>query len=188
MMPVKKYGLGLLNTVTPDKEKYLSSQRRSGELIRDVTEGGAFSNDNQLLEIREESRDVQKNWDDVNDATLKGLVQDLKGTDQLLIITAKNIGALLRVRGNTVAGTVFPATEFWYFLCACYNVSTLNLQNHYGGCGNDFGVTHSLSCNKGGLVIARHNKVRGELLYISQRAFTPESVRTKPIIHQGHTR
>ena len=60
MMPVKKSGLGLLNTVTPEKEKYLSSQRRSGELIRAVTGGGAFSNDKQLLEIGEESRDVQK--------------------------------------------------------------------------------------------------------------------------------
>ena len=42
VMPVKKSRLGLLNPVIPAKEKYLSSQRRSAELIRAVMgEGGS---------------------------------------------------------------------------------------------------------------------------------------------------
>ena len=42
-MPVKKAGLGLLNPVTSEKEKYLSSQKGRAELIRAVIGGGAFS-------------------------------------------------------------------------------------------------------------------------------------------------
>ena len=47
-MPIKVDGLGLLNLVTSEKEKYLSSQRGSAELIRDVTRIGKFSNVNHL--------------------------------------------------------------------------------------------------------------------------------------------
>ena len=52
-MPVKKAGLGLLNPVTSEKEKYLSSQRGSAELIRAVTGGGAFSNADHLRTLGE---------------------------------------------------------------------------------------------------------------------------------------
>ena len=43
-MPAKKARLGLLNPVTSEKEKYLSYQRGSAELIRAVTGEGTFSN------------------------------------------------------------------------------------------------------------------------------------------------
>ena len=59
-IPVKKSGLGLLNAVTPKKYKYLSFQRKSKYLILSVMGGGAFSNANQILSLREERRDGQK--------------------------------------------------------------------------------------------------------------------------------
>ena len=43
-MPAKKEILGFLNPVTSVKEKYLSSQQGSAELIWDVMGGGEFSN------------------------------------------------------------------------------------------------------------------------------------------------
>ena len=55
-IPAKKSGLGLLNPVTPAKEKYLISQRESAELIQSMTGVGAFSNANHFLELREERR------------------------------------------------------------------------------------------------------------------------------------
>ena len=72
-------------------------------------------------------------------------------------------------------------------LCARYNVSPLNLQRHCVGCGTAFGVTHSLSCSIGGLVVVCHNKIRDKILYLSGRAFTSASVCTEPLIHQGCT-
>ena len=47
---------------------------------------------------------------------------------------------------------------------------------------------HTLSSSTGGLVIARNKKILDELLYLSQHAFTPASVRAEPLIHQGRTR
>ena len=47
---------------------------------------------------------------------------------------------------------------------------------------------HTLSCSIVGLIIARHNKIRDKLLYLSRLAFTPAPVCTKPLIHQGRTR
>ena len=44
------------------------------------------------------------------------------------------------------------------------------------------------SCCIGGLVIARHNKIRDELLYLSRRAFTSAYVHAKHLIHQVRTR
>ena len=47
---------------------------------------------------------------------------------------------------------------------------------------------HTPNCSIGGLVIARHNESRDEILYLSQHAFISASVRAKPLIHQGRTR
>ena len=72
-MPVNKYRLGLLYPVTSEKEKYLIFHQASTELLRDVT-GGALSNADHLLALREERRERAKNRDDVNNTTLKGFV------------------------------------------------------------------------------------------------------------------
>ena len=86
-----------------------------------------------------------------------------------------------------VSGTSLSAKEYQYFLYARYNVDPLNPQSHCGRCGTDFWVTHSLSCSTDGLVIARHNKIREEILYLDRWSFTPAPVRVKPLIHQVHT-
>ena len=39
-----------------------------------------------------------------------------------------------------------------------------------------------------GTVIARHNKIRDKLFYLSRRAFTSAYVRAELLIHQVHTR
>ena len=129
-----------------------------------------------------------ENRDDENYVTLKGLVGYFKGTDRRLILQAKNIGAWLNVRGATVIGTVFSATEFRDFLCARYNVTPLNLQIHCNWCGTSFKVRHALICSKGGLVIEVRNEVHGRLLSLTWRSITSASVRAEPLIQQGRTR
>ena len=64
----------------------------------------------------------------------------------------------------------------------------LQIMSHYNGCGTDFGVTQAIICGTGGLVIAHHNKICDELLYLDQQAFTPVSVHAKPLFHKIHTR
>ena len=150
--------------------------------------GGEFYNDDHLLLLREESLEGKKTLDDVNKATLKVLVQEFHITKEFIILQAKNTGACLSVHSTTVSGIVLSYIEFWDFLCIHYNVTPLNLQIHCDGCGTAFEVTHTNTCNNGGLVIACHNKVCDKLLYLAQRSFTPASVRAEPLIHQGRTR
>ena len=150
--------------------------------------GEAFSDDDHLWTIGEERGDGKKDREAANKTKLKGLVRDLKVTNRRLIIRAKITGVWLVVCSTTFSSTVLSATEFWDFLCAHYNIYPLNFQSHCGGCGTSFGVVHTLTCSTGGLVIARHNKIRDKLIYLSQIAFTSASVRAKPLTHQGRTR
>ena len=53
-MPVRRAGLGLMNPVTSDQEKYLSSTRGSTNLIWAVTGGGGLSNADHLRTISED--------------------------------------------------------------------------------------------------------------------------------------
>ena len=148
-----------------------------------MTGGGGVSNSDQLLALGEERCDGEKNWDNANETKLKCLVRDFKGTNRCLIIRAKNTDYWMSVCSTTVSGTVLSAPEFRDLLCARYNFSPLNLQSHCDRCGTAFRVNRALICSTGVLVITRHKKISDKLLYLAQRAFTPESVRAKPLIH-----
>ena len=97
------------------KEKYLSSQKGSAELIRDVEGGGVFSNDDHLWMLGEERHDGKKDREAVYKTKLKGLVHNLIGTDRRKILRAKSTGAWLSIHGTTVSGTVLSTMEFRYF-------------------------------------------------------------------------
>ena len=87
-----------------------------------------------------------------------------------------------------VTVTVLVATEFRYFLCACYYVTPPNLQRNFDGRGTSFDVRHALSCIKVGLLITSHNEVCEKLLYISWWALPSASLRVKHFIRQGRIR
>ena len=114
-MPVKKSGLGLLNAVTSAQEKYLISHQGSKELVRTVTVGDAFSNADHLWTLSEEQRDDKKDRDAAYESKLKGLLNDLKGTNKRLLLRAKSTGVWMSAHGTIVPGTVLSATEFWGF-------------------------------------------------------------------------
>ena len=142
-MSFSKAGLGFLNPVTSDKEKYLSSTRGSAELVRALT-GGEILHADHFRTLSEECRERNKARDVAYKYRLKCLVRNIKDTDKRLILRAKITGAWLSVRGTTVSGTVLSAANFFGFLCARYNVSPVNLQSHCDGCGTSFGVMHAL--------------------------------------------
>ena len=74
-----------------------------------MTGGGAFSNADHLLEIREERSDRYKTWDYTNDATIKGSVGNLIGNDQSLILHSKNTGSWMNVLDTTLTGNFLGA-------------------------------------------------------------------------------
>ena len=152
--------------------------------------GRRFSNVDQLLALREEIYDGQKNRDCVNDAKLKILVRYPNTTNHRLIICAKITGVCMNVRGTMVTGTVLVATEFCDLLCTCYysTPSPPKLQSKCDSCVTSLNVRHTLRYRKVGLVIARQNKVCDKILYLNRRAFPSAAVRNKTLIHQGCSR
>ena len=109
-MPVKKAGPGLLNSVTPAQENYLSSMEGSAEVVRAVTGGGGFSNDDLLRTLSEERRDGKKAWDVAYKSRLKGLVSYTQGIEKRLLLRTKSTGDWMSVCGTTVSGTLLSAT------------------------------------------------------------------------------
>ena len=73
-------GIGLLNPMKLEQEKYLIPQRGSTELVRAVLGGGAFYNANHLHTLGEEHSYGKKSWEAAYESKLKGLVSNLKGT------------------------------------------------------------------------------------------------------------
>ena len=75
-----------------------------------MTGGGVFDA-YQLMDLREEMDDKQKDQDDVNAAKLKGLVRDLDFTNWFIILCAKITGAWLNVGGNKVKDRILLVTK-----------------------------------------------------------------------------
>ena len=114
-MMFRKAGLVLLNPVTSDQENYLSSTKGIVELVRAVTGGGKFSNDDHLRTLSEERCEGKEARDVAHKSRIKGFVSNLQGTDKRLILCAQITGAWLIICGTTVLGTVLFVTEFWDF-------------------------------------------------------------------------
>ena len=68
-----------------------------------------------------------KNRDDVKNAKLGRLIENLNAPNLYLILRTKHMIYWLSVQGNTVIFTVLLSTEFCGCLCACYNVILPNL-------------------------------------------------------------
>ena len=99
-MPVKKYGMGLLNPVTSDQEKYSSSTQGSVELVQAVTGGGEFSYVNHLRTLIDDRQDGKEAWDVEYGYRLKGFVINIQGTDKSIILRTISTGKWLSVRGT----------------------------------------------------------------------------------------
>ena len=66
-----------------------------------------------------------------------------------------------------------------------YDIDPPNLQDHCNLCGMKFDICHALDCNKGGLIMAHHSKIRDGVVNLSIKAFTSTYVRDDLKIYTG---
>ena len=71
------------------------------------------------------------------------------------------------------------------FLCAHYYVNPPNLQIKCDGFLQTFSVRHAPSFSNGGLIISPHNKIRYNIIQLSQKSFPPNCICNEPLIHKG---
>ena len=86
---------------------------------------------------------------------------------------------------STVNRTELGAQEWRDALFLWYGFEPPDLPSHCDGCQAKFSISHALDCKKGGLVTARHNKLRDGVADLSGKAFTPFHVRDNPFIYSG---
>ena len=58
---------------------------------------------------------------------------------------------------------------------------------HCDGCGAKFSIAHGLECEKGGLVIQRHDEIKFRLQDLAARALIPSESRDEPQIYPGRS-
>ena len=74
------------------------------------------------------------------------------------------------------------------FFCVQYDLSTPNIQNKCDNFSQSFFLHHIIRYSHIVLIITHHNKVREELLYISQENSPSKYVRGKALIHKVGSR
>ena len=98
---------------------------------------------------------------------------------------ATKTGAWFTVQPSTVKGTELGAQEWCNALFLWYGLEPSDLPTYCDGCQAKFSISHALDCKKGGLVTARHNKLRDGVADLAGKAFTPFHVRDDPLIYSG---
>ena len=98
---------------------------------------------------------------------------------------AAKTGAWLTVLPSTVNGMELGAQEWRDDLFLRYGIEPPDLPKYCDGCEARFSISHALDCKKGGLVTARHNKLRDGVADLASKAFTPSHVRDDPLIYSG---
>ena len=90
----------------------------------------------------------------------------------------------MTVWDTMITVTVLVAMEFRVF-CTHVIILPLPSLNVFDGCAQSFSVCYGLNWSNRGIVVACHNKVYDEILYLSLRAFPSQFIRGEPLIHQG---
>ena len=98
---------------------------------------------------------------------------------------AAKTGSWLTVLPSTVNGKELGSQEWRDALFLRYGLEPSDLPKYSDGCEALFTISHAHYRKKGGLVTARHNKLRDGVADLAGKAFTPSHVRDDPSIYSG---
>ena len=96
--------------------------------------------------------------------------------------TTRN-GAWISAVPHRLNSTELSQEEFWDNICFRYGLMPQDIPATYNSCGKKFLIEHSLSCPKGGLVLARHDDAAKEWGALGSRDLVPSAITYKPKIN-----
>ena len=92
-------------------------------------------------------------------------------------------GAWISAVPHRLNSTEFSWEELRDNICLRYGLMPQDIPATCDGCGKRFSINHSLSCPKGGIVMARHNDSANEWGALGSRALVPSAITYKPKIN-----
>ena len=118
-----------------------------------------------------------------NEAKLSDVLQCVDAETARSLLKGTKTGHWLSALPSFVNGTELSAQQFRDALLIRYARTPGDLPCFCDGCGKEFTLRHALECKKGGLVHARHDEVKIELVDIGKMALPDSCVRVEPYIN-----
>lgn len=107
----------------------------------------------------------------------------LDNTKKKIMTRSKNNGDWITVTPLIILGTILSPQEYRDNLHILYGSSPPDIQKLCDGCSSLNSLRHALNCKVGGLIIARHNELRDELLQLASLAYSKNRLFDEPLIN-----
>jgi hypothetical protein len=187
-LPVKHCGLALPDPTKSAELGYkesvlLTSRITAAMRSHGGPDGAVFRSADHLATMSSVKLELKGRAKARHDSTLDSIVSKLPNDTRRTILRGKESGAWLTVPPSEVNGTVLNPQEWRDTALLRYARSPGDLQSHCDGCGQKFSILHALQCKNGGLVIARHDEIVGELIDLGKKALNSGAVRDEPRIN-----
>ena len=183
---VKCGGLALPNPVLTAARNYNDSRSVTSLLVQHLQEGKELDAHDHKTTVLSARRRLQQDHAKAATNRVDAIIDQVHSLQaKERIRQSQESGAWLTAYPHRKDGSELSALEFRDGLCLQYEIPPQDLPTTCSGCLDKNSVEHSLICQKGGRIIARHNDLRAEWASLCRDALSPSAVETKPLIHYG---
>ena len=185
-LPVNQYGIALPDPTQTAEANWVVSCVITEHLVAALCQTDAFwSRDHSLL--IGEGRDETLQWYAEAAEIAPGEARAVSSTeDTCMMGWIMRMWVWMSFLPSTVNGIKLGAQECRYSLFLHYGINLLDLPDHCNGCGATFYICHTLECNKGGLIMARHNELGDGFADLTSKYFNRTHVPDDPKIYTVH--
>ena len=182
-LPIKSSGLALPNPHVTASANYLASTLMNSHLLASLRGSVTFRSADHAYVTKENRAELKLRRSQECESELKRLSQTMTPAKCRTLMQGNKTGQWLSILPTAVNSTILSPQEYRDSLYLRYSLTPPDLPDVCDGCGQKFSVGHGLQCKTGGLVIIRHDKVKGELEHLTSQALTPSAVCDEPLIN-----
>lgn len=182
-LPIKSAGMALPNPQISADANYKNSILMNSHLLASLRGTDTFRSADHMSVTKEVRSELKLRRSEENESELERLTATMTPAQRRTIMRGKETGQWLSALPTTVSGTILSPQEFRDSLFLRYGLTPPDLPEVCDGCGQKFSINHGLQCKTGGLVILRHDEIKGELEHLAAQALTNSHVRDEPLIN-----